>query len=298
MASTDLQIEINQPFDFQNLLEAHGWVDLLPNQYLKEAHAFSRIEELPSGKLIRLEISACGQKIVVRIAHAARLSTADLQEVERRSRHMLRLDEDFTEFYGLCRKHGKPWSQMASGKGRMLRSPDLFEDMVKVILTTNVQWGGTRRMAAELVQAYGRSYPAEPDLKAFPIPQAIAGDSLEALQNKTRLGYRAPFIHQLALDFCEQPARFTALWDAGRSTADIRKDLLSVKGIGSYAAASVLMLLGRYDEIPVDSVFTQMMQAKYFKDDDFNIPKALAIYEDWGNWKYLAYWFDLLNFYQ
>jgi 3-methyladenine DNA glycosylase/8-oxoguanine DNA glycosylase len=77
----------------------------------------------------------------------------------------------------------------------------------------------------------------------------------------------------------------------------VRKSLLGIKGIGNYAAASVLMLLGRYDEIPVDSVFQQMMSAKYFKDDHYDVKKALAVYADWGKWKYLAYWFDLIDYY-
>jgi 3-methyladenine DNA glycosylase/8-oxoguanine DNA glycosylase len=79
-------------------------------------------------------------------------------------------------------------------------------------------------------------------------------------------------------------------------TEDIRKKLLSIKGIGSYAAASMLMLLGRYDHIPVDTVFRQFMSEKYFIDRPFNLPDALAIYGDWDQWKYLAYWFDMVNF--
>jgi 3-methyladenine DNA glycosylase/8-oxoguanine DNA glycosylase len=81
-------------------------------------------------------------------------------------------------------------------------------------------------------------------------------------------------------------------------SAEIKKDLLAIKGIGNYAAASILMLLGRYDEIPVDSVFQQLMEKKYFPDRDFELKEALAIYEKWGRWQYLAYWFDLLTFHQ
>ena len=42
-----------------------------------------------------------------------------------------------------------------AGIGRLLRSPTVFEDLVKVICTTNVQWGGTKRMVRELVDAFG-----------------------------------------------------------------------------------------------------------------------------------------------
>ncbi len=299
MTATTLDFQINTPFDFYSLLVAHGWVELLPNEFHQEVESFARMEELSSGKVVRLEVSATTEKgIKAKIRHNTRLSSADVEEVRMRVHHMLRLDEDFTEFYGLCRKNGKPWKEMASGKGRLLRSPDLFEDMVKVICTTNIQWGGTRRMVAEVVASYGKPFPQNPEWKAFPRPEAITADSYETFQSKTRLGYRAPFIYKLAQDFRAKPEFFAALWDAGRGTPEIRKDLLSVKGIGNYAAASVLMLLGRYDEIPVDSVFQQMTRNKYFVDKDFDVMDALAIYEQWGKWKYLAYWFDLIDFYQ
>ncbi len=150
MATTCLELDLPQPFDFKNLLQAHGWVDLLPNCYHAEEISFSRIEELSSAKVVELVIAAPDERVRVAIRHASRLSAGDLREVENRTRHMLRLDEDFTEFYRLCRRMGKPWSAMAPGKGRLLRSPGLFEDIVKVICTTNIQWGGTRRMVANL----------------------------------------------------------------------------------------------------------------------------------------------------
>jgi len=39
--------------------------------------------------------------------------------------------------------------------GRLLRSPDRFEDVVKMICTTNCAWGATERMVANLVNKIG-----------------------------------------------------------------------------------------------------------------------------------------------
>ena len=68
---------------------------------------------------------------------------------------MFRLDEDLRRFYTLCRKRGAPWTQVTRGLGRLLRSPNLFEDIVKTICTTNIQWSGTRRIVAGLVNEFG-----------------------------------------------------------------------------------------------------------------------------------------------
>jgi 3-methyladenine DNA glycosylase/8-oxoguanine DNA glycosylase len=302
MTESLIRLEAAAPFDFWSTLQAHGWVDLLPNEYRPESQSFSRVQQLASGKVVQLGISAeQGDGIIplnVLVAHEGRLSVKDRSEIENVVRHMLRLDEDFSEFYRLCKKSGLPWSQMKPGKGRLLRSPELFEDMVKVICTTNVQWGGTKRMVRELVEQFGEPLPGNPNLKAFPLAQAIADVSYEDFQSRVRLGYRMPYIYQLARDFAQGSNCYAKFSDMQIPTEEVRKELLSVKGIGNYAAASVLMLLGRYDEIPVDSVFQQLMSKKYFDGRNFDLKEALAIYQDWGKWKYLAYWFDLLTFHQ
>ncbi len=41
----------------------------------------------------------------------------------------------------------------------MLRSPSVFEDVVKTICTTNTAWSGTRKMTAALVDNLGVEAP-------------------------------------------------------------------------------------------------------------------------------------------
>ena len=86
--------------------------------------------------------------------------------------------------------------------------------------------------------------------------------------------------------------------DPALSSEEIRKRLIAIKGVGSYAAASMMMLLGRYDFIPVDTVFRDFMKATNFKDREFSEAEGLQIYEPWGKWKYLAYWFEMLRYYR
>jgi len=74
--------------------------------------------------------------------------------------------------------------------------------------------------------------------------------------------------------------------------------LLSIKGVGNYAASTMLMLLGRYDHIPIDTVFRDFMKAKYFQTKPFSEKEGVQIYDEWGKWKYLAYWYDMLDFYR
>ena len=115
-------------------------------------------------------------------------------------------------------------------------------------------------------------------------------------KQKVRLGYREDYIYRLARQFADGELSASDFQDSAIPTDQVRKQLLALKGIGGYASASMLMLLGRYDHIPVDTVFRQFMAEKYSIDVSEHLPEALAVYEDWGRWKHLAYWFDMINF--
>jgi len=86
-----------------------------------------------------------------------------------------------------------------------------------------------------------------------------------------------------------------SLLDPEIPTSELKKKLLTIKGIGNYAAATMLMLLDHYDELPVDSVFKEFVSKKYFNGKKYSEKKAHKIYNKWGKWKYLAYWFDMEN---
>ncbi|MBM3126970.1 MAG: DNA-3-methyladenine glycosylase 2 family protein [Chloroflexi bacterium] len=293
---THLSLPTTPDFDFPSTITSHGWVVLLPNVYDKETYSFSRIEALPGGQAARLTVSSITQnQVKITVESPDELLPSDKKHIKQKVRHMLRLDEDYTDFYVQCQAKGAVWAGLACGQGRMLRSPSLFEDLVKVICTTNIQWGGTKRMVRELVDAYGTPFTPQPELKAFPAPQAIASDSLDAFKGKVNLGYRAAYIHELSVRVADGSLDLSELADDTAPTAEIRKKLKGIKGIGDYAATSMLMLLGRYDEIPTDTVFRDHMRKNHAAEGDFDLKQALAVYEDWGCWKALAYWFEMLE---
>src|SRR5206468_3216262 len=73
------------------------------------------------------------------------------EQLKAQVRHMLRLDEDMTAFYAVAAADpALAW--VLPGAGRMLRSPTVFEDLVKTICTTNCAWSGTVRMVSSIVQ--------------------------------------------------------------------------------------------------------------------------------------------------
>src|SRR2546427_12646184 len=83
-----------------------------------------------------------------------------------------------------------------TGAGRMVRSPTVFEDVVKTICTTNTSWGGTTRMVNALVQHLGEKAPgAPPDSpygRAFPAPAVMAAAPPSFYRKVAGAGYRGP----------------------------------------------------------------------------------------------------------
>lgn len=286
----ELLLTAPAPFDFVNTAYSHGWVVLAPNSWDPESATLRRVERLSSGVAVRLAIAGGGTahrpEIRVVVDSATRLGIRARREITHKVGHMLRLDEDLTPFYRLCRKRGGHWRAVTGGMGRLLRSPSLWEDFVKVICTTNIQWGGTKAMVAGLVDAYG-------DSGSFPTPEAIAAASLSEFQRSVRLGYRAPYVHELATLTASGALDLETLYQPGTPSGELKRKVLALKGVGPYAAATLLMLMGRYDDLPVDTVAREFAAKKYFGGRKPSDAEVRAIYDDWGEWRFLAYWFDL-----
>jgi len=290
-------IPVEKPYVLTATLQSHGWVSLLPNIHDEKVESFSRVERLSTGKVVNLHISssrALCPEILVIIKHRSALTFKSKKEIQIRVAHILRLNEDLKGFYDLCAKKGGRWKDHTKGKGYLLRSPEVFEDLVKVICTTNIQWGGTKRMVRELVESFGSPFPDDLSLHSFPTPEAISAVSFKEFKESVHLGYRTEYIHELATRISSEKLKLEDLLDTSAPSTEIRKQLLDIKGIGNYTAASMLMLLGRYDQIPVDTVFRDFMKAKYFQDTQYSEEEALRMYDEWGQWKYLAYWNELL----
>ena len=307
------------PFHFAHNARFHGWVALAPNNWNADRQSVERVERLRCGTVVTLDISGTdgrenpGISVAVRWALTGagdqagpkRLPPKQRAEIKAAVRRMFRLDEDFSEFYTLCEKRrGGHWKQ-APGLGRLLRSPTVFEDVVKTICTTNIQWGGTKRMLHELVAEFGEPFPGgasiassgqppgDRTLRAFPTPEAIALVSEKAFLKRVNMGYRGPYVHRLARQVASGDLDLERLLDPAIPTAEVNAQLRSIKGVGNYAAATLLMLLGRYDELAVDTVFREFVSKKYFAGETPPDADARKIYAKWGRWKYLAFWFDM-----
>ena len=163
---------------------------------------------------------------------------------------MLRLDADLSAFYAVARADdGLAW--VAHGAGRMMRSPTVFEDVVKTICTTNCAWSATVRMTTALVEHLGAEAPD--GRRAFPGPAAMAEAGNDFYRDVVRAGYRGAYLQTLALAVAEGALDLEALNDPELDDDDVAERLLALPGCGPYATAHMMMLLGRYSRLILDS---------------------------------------------
>jgi 3-methyladenine DNA glycosylase/8-oxoguanine DNA glycosylase len=67
------------------------------------------------------------------------------------------------------------------------------------------------------------------------------------------LGHQAPYVLELVQNVASSNLDLESLKTLDIPTIELRKQLLAIKGVGIYAAANLLMQLGRYNFITVDS---------------------------------------------
>ena len=268
---------------------SHGWCELLPFEVDRDNWELTRVIDL--GKRAPVTVTMTATRRFVRLATSRALARTEAMEVVRSARHILRLDDDLAHFYRSTSADPEfEWIER-QGAGRMLRAPTVFEDLVKMICTTNCSWALTQKMVTGLVQNLGRE--AKDGRRTFPTPEAMALMPVKFYVNEVRAGYRAPYLKELADRVASASLNVEDWLTSPLPTADLVKEIRSVKGAGAYTAENLLKLLGRYDGLALDS----WTRARFFevrnngrKASDKKIARYSSRFKEWRG---LALWCDV-----
>ena len=285
----DISITTPREFSFKRTVISHGWCELLPFQIDREKWLLTRTLDLKDAKPLTVSITATRRALLINTSR--RLSQTATKKVVSDVRHMLRLDDDIGQFYRLLADDEDFNWIPRHGAGRLLRSPTVFEDLVKMICTTNCSWALTEKMVTGLVENLGRE--SGNGHRTFPTPDAMALMPVKFYVNEVRAGYRAEYLKELADRVASGALDVEAWLTSPLSTADLIKEMRGVKGVGPYAAENLLKLLGRYDGLALDS----WTRAKFYsvrnngrKTTDKKIARYYSRFKEWRG---LAFWCDM-----
>jgi 3-methyladenine DNA glycosylase/8-oxoguanine DNA glycosylase len=269
-----------EPISFARTIRSHGCAQLAPASLHDEPLRYRRTLRLGS-RVVGITLGERNGKL---IAQASRpLGRADAARVERIVRAMFRMDDDLSPFYAqVAGDERLAWA--AAGAGRMLASPTVFEDVVKTICTTNCTWAGTIRMTDALAVLGGG---------AFPEPALLASTPAAWFADVAKMGYRGAYVQTIARDVAAGSLDLECL-RAGSALDDdtVEERLLELPGVGPYAAAHVMQMLGRHRRLVLDSWTrpTYRRLAGKRRASDAAIRRAFARYREYAG---LAFWLYL-----
>ena len=178
----------------------------------------------------------------------------------------------------------------------MVRSPTVFEEVVKTICTTNCAWSATERMIGALVEHLGEPAPdapvSGPEGRAFPTPRAMAEAGEDFYKDVVRAGYRCRYLESLSRSVAEGSLDFEALGQESPEELpdeQLEKLLLELPGVGPYAAAHVMMMLGRYSRLILDS-WTRPKYARLAGKESVTDAEIKNRFSRYGEYAGLAFW--------
>jgi N-glycosylase/DNA lyase len=286
---TEITLKTPPNFSFRRTIISHGWCQLLPFTINEKSWELSRVIDLTPREPVTVSLSAVKRSL--RINSSRKLNQGELARVLKDVRHTLRLDDNLDDFYQITNSDpGFSWIAQ-QGAGRMLRSPTVFEDLVKMICTTNCSWSLTEKMVTGIVENLGRE--GKDGRRTFPSAQAMALMPLKFFTNEVRAGYRASYLKELADRVASAELDVEAWLHSPLPTAELIKEMKRVKGVGDYAAENLLKLVGRYDGLALDS----WTRAKFFKVRNAGRKttdkKIARYYSRFNEWRGLALWCDM-----
>jgi N-glycosylase/DNA lyase len=295
IAAQRLTLRAPAPFELRVVAFGHGWIDLPPYRWDDARNAIVTVLDVgtasaplpadvvvtaPRGQVVRAELRA-----------ARSLSARHVARAERTLHSMLRLEQDLAPFYAQCTAYPRLRWACVRGAGRLLRGATVFEDLLKLLFTTNCSWAATKKMTERTVALLGT--PAPSGGRAFPSAAQCAEANASFWRGEVRAGYRDTACAGLAESFASGKLSEAWFTDPDVPTEELRRRLLTIRGFGPYAAGQALRLLGHYDDLALDAWcrarFAELAGKKKPPSD-----KTIARgYRGFGRYAGLALWLDL-----
>lgn len=283
-----------EPVDFVATINSHGVASLppvKPNADLAtELQVTLRLTD-HAVRTVRLVETTPGIVSISVLGDAA----ADSDQILAAVRHILRLDCDLSSFYRRA-AHDPQLGWATTGYGRMMRCQTAFEEVIKTVLTTNCNWAATVKMVSRIVTELGEPDPhladEAPYGRAFPTPAAMAERDERFYREVVRAGYRAPHLVKLANAVVTGDLDLDVLATAPAdqlSDVDLEKQLRALPGVGPYAAAHIMFMLGRFSPLILDS-WTRPTYARLTEVETIADAEIAARFAPYGEHAGLAFW--------
>jgi 3-methyladenine DNA glycosylase/8-oxoguanine DNA glycosylase len=269
------RLRLPSDFHFDRVVRSHGWYNLSPFAY-----------DPKRGELATIAAGLGPLRFRARNGFLEASGAVPAPALRGVASRVFSLDLDLAGFDVSLAGEPALRGALRRGGGRMLRAPTLFEDAVKMLLTTNCSWEATRGMVERLIALAG-------DGGAFPTPESVAALSASTLARKVRCGYRALSLSRFARRVARGRLDLAA-WDRRDAAAEtLREAILLEHGFGPYAAEGLMRILGRHEYLAIDSWVRKQYRVLH-PGPAKSVDRAIARrYARFGDHRGLAMWLEL-----
>jgi N-glycosylase/DNA lyase len=282
-----------EPIDLWRTMNSHGFAELAPTVLDEEARTLELTLRTRRGKPRRVRVHEGRSKSAVIEILGPAAGVQVQQDMVAGMHRVLRLDHDLSSFYAKAAQD-PDLSWAVTGAGRMLQGPTVFEDVVKTVCTTNCAWSATVRMVNAMVEHLGDPATGGTGAltNAFPTPATMADTPETFYRDVVRAGYRGAYLRSLARSVADGELDLEALATATPDELpdeELEQRLLALPGVGPYAAAHIMMTIGRNSLLILDS-WTRPKYARLVGRttvSDAQIRRRFARYGDHAG---LAFW--------
>ncbi|KAB1220787.1 hypothetical protein CJ030_MR3G027886 [Morella rubra] len=133
----------------------------------------------------------------------------------------------------------------------------------------------------------------------FPSSKEVAMLNEYFLENHCNLGYRARYIVKLAKQVESGKLKLKEFDDDHSATCEeLYEKLTKIKGFGPFACANVMMCMGYYQLVPVDTETVRHLRQVHGRKKETVHEDVKDVYDKHAPFQSLAYWFELLEHYE
>lgn len=298
MSPEKLSLELPCPerFSLWSTVWSSGWAELAPFHADKESRILVGVLEPREGQVVKVKLrQERREEITVIVESRDAVSGEQLADVQRQIETSLRLDEDFSTFYRLLEEEPKFHWVLDKWAGRVFRSPTVYEDVVKTIISTNCRWVQTKAMAERLCLKLGSRFNGSS--AAFPKAERIAEAGEAFLKEEIRAGYRAPYLAELARRISSGELDVERWRHSPLGTDVLAAEIRGLRGVGEWSTKNILQLVNRYDQLAIDSWVRKQFSEIHNKGGPVSDEDIEEHYERFGRWRGLVLWLDIVKQY-
>ncbi len=267
-----------------SIISSHGWSNLSPYKVNITNPSLIIVYCLPLEKGV-LQIIGRGKYSEINMI------AGDKSTSNKIISQCLSLEVNIDELYGKFTNSDLDWVKQ-NEMGRFLRSPSLYEDCCKIILTTNTTWGRTVSMVSNLVEYFGENING---YKAFPLPEDLLNMSENKLKEVSTCGYRANYLQHLSKIAMLSPDVFLdSDWNQ-LSNKDFYETLKCVKGLGPTSINYLSLIYWKFNGFVIDAYVRRRCREIFHVTENIDefIKKR---YIHYGDLAPMLLWFEITKY--